>query len=234
MERKLILFDVDMTLIDTGGVGKESFKRTWAEIYPETPFPVIDHAGKTDPLILRETIDACGFTLTKEEFEGFVSRFKDVYLGLLPLALKEKIEAGVCRPMPGVFPLLEELQARGAALALVTGNWIEGAELKLTPLGLWKYFKTGAFATDSAVRADLPPIAIKRAEKRFGREFAKKDVWIVGDARNDVDCGLANGIKVLAVATGSESEEALAAFGAAKTVPDLADLEAVLAILLAD
>lgn len=231
---KLLLFDVDMTLIDTGGVGKASFKRTWAEIYPETPFPAINHAGKTDPLILRETIDACGFSLNRKEFDDFVSRFKDIYLGLLPLVLKEKIESGVCKPMPGVFALLDELQKREAALALVTGNWIEGAELKLTPLGLWKYFKTGAFATDSAVRADLPPIAIERAEKYFGRTFRKQDAWIIGDARNDVDCGLANGIKVLAVATGSETEESLAAFGATKTVPNLACADKIIDILLAD
>jgi phosphoglycolate phosphatase-like HAD superfamily hydrolase len=124
--------------------------------------------------------------------------------------------------LPGVTDLLDRLVADpGVALGLLTGNWRSGAEIKLAPFGLGRYFAFGAFGDDGVDRAELPPVAMARAAAATGAAFAPADVLIVGDSPEDVACARAHGLCCLGVATGWTPAADLTAAGAAWVAADL-------------
>lgn len=124
--------------------------------------------------------------------------------------------------LPGVVELLERQAERSdRAVALLTGNWEPGARTKLSRFDLNRFFDFGAFGCDGTDRAELPPVALARAEERLGRRFAPDEVLIIGDTLHDVACARAHGIPCLAVATGYTPAEALRSSGADWVAADL-------------
>src|SRR5512132_1439098 len=174
---KLVLFDVDGTLISAGRAARESIVSALRSVLGwEGSSDGNDFSGKTDPQILRELVlDAVG----SERFESTLGAVLDRYVEELERRLRP--EAVV--PKPGVALLLERLEAEpDVTLALLTGNIERGARMKLQPPGFNRYFSFGAFGDDSADRYCLPAIAVERARERTGREFSGRSIVIVGDS----------------------------------------------------
>lgn len=221
----IFLFDIDMTLIRTNGAGRRAMNRAFRELYGlDEAFAGIPVAGRTDGAILRDCF--LRHALHDGDLSPQIQRFRDIYFGLL----KDELAAGpACDVLPGVPELIGTLiQRRGVRLGLGTGNYREAAEIKLRHVGLWDPFLDGGFADDSEDRA----VVIAQAAQRLG--YAPGDrIWIIGDSEHDVSAGLANGIPVIGVATGSRSTEALTEAGAKVALPDLSDLPGFLALTLA-
>jgi phosphoglycolate phosphatase-like HAD superfamily hydrolase len=134
--------------------------------------------------------------------------------------------------MPGIRGLLDALRTRDDAhVGLLTGNFIEGARIKLEYFDLWKYFPWGAFGGDSANRNDLVPIAVARAREHGVDGISPAHVIVVGDTPNDVECALVAGATPVAVATGSYTTDQLRAAGAEIVFDDLSDTRAFLDLL---
>ncbi|HXV90641.1 MAG TPA: HAD family hydrolase [Gemmatimonadales bacterium] len=232
---KLVLFDIDGTLLWTDGAGRRAIHRALVdEMGTAGPIEGFRFDGKTDPQIVRELLALAGHP--EAEAAGRVSAVCDRYVSLLEAELTRPVQA--TRVLPGVPELLaalEPLEAGGRALVgLLTGNLARGAALKLRSAGIEPgRFAVGAYGSDSHQRVDLPPVAARRAAERTGRTFAGSDVVIVGDTPADVTCGIPIGARAVAVATGFYDVPALAAAGAAHVFADLRDTMAVLdAILL--
>jgi len=224
--RRLILFDIDGTLV-RGGPAKTAFLGAMAETYGTTGDPEsVSFGGKTDPQIAREILSGAGLDHAAID-EGFPTLWER-YLERLEPAL----ETHPMTVLPGVPELLEELSMLdGVALGLVTGNIAGGAKLKLGSAGLWDHFPVGSFGSDHEERDELPIIALGRAEERWGRSIEPADALIVGDTPRDIACGRACAIRTVAVATGTYRAEALVAAGADHVLEDLSVTERVLALL---
>jgi phosphoglycolate phosphatase-like HAD superfamily hydrolase len=225
--RTLVLFDIDGTLV-RGGPAKHAFHRAMVDAFGTAgDIHVHDFAGKTDPQIARELLTAAGLEGTQVD-EGLPALWRR-YL--------EELEAGLAAlPMellPGVSALLDALESAGdAALALLTGNIAEGARLKLGSVGLATRFPVGSFGSDNEARECLPAIAIERATRHWGVAFDPERVVVVGDTPRDVACGLHEGVRTLAVATGRYDVDTLLSAGAHDAFPDFSDTPNVLACLL--
>jgi phosphoglycolate phosphatase-like HAD superfamily hydrolase len=224
---RLVLFDVDGTLLSAGRAARESILAALSSVLGWTgSADGNDFSGKTDPQILRELVlDAVG----GERFETTLPVVLDRYVE--ELARRLRPEAVI--PKPGVPALLARLAAEPrVTLGLLTGNIERGARMKLEPPGFNRYFPFGAFGDDSADRYCLPPVAIARARERTGCEFSGHSVVIVGDSVHDVACGRSLGLRSIAVATGPTSAEKLAAESPTALFTDFADVDrAVEAIL---
>lgn len=230
--RKLILFDIDGTLLSTQGAAKRAFHRALMEVYGEAgPIATHDFSGKTDPQIARELLSAAG--LGAESIDEQLPELWDIYLR--ELAIEFEAPAHETRVLPGVPALLDALTAQSAVvLALLTGNIAHGAALKLASAGIDPdTFRCGAYGSDCERRDGLPTVAVQRAHERTGRAFRGKDVIVIGDTPHDVTCGRSLGVTAVAVATGGHDGEALRAAGADVVFSDLADTAAVLDVLLA-
>jgi phosphoglycolate phosphatase-like HAD superfamily hydrolase len=173
-------------------------------------------AGRTDARIVLDLVTAAG--VPAERVMAALPRVRDAFVARLEAGL----EAGRMTILPGVVELLERLAAApGVTVGLLTGNWRRGAEVKLSRLGLDRYFAFGAFGDDGIERADLPPVALDRAAAHAGRPFAPAEVLIVGDSTEDVACAAAHGLACLAVTTGWTSGEDLRVAGARWVMDDL-------------
>jgi enoyl-CoA hydratase/carnithine racemase/phosphoglycolate phosphatase-like HAD superfamily hydrolase len=215
--QRLVLFDIDGTLVDCGPQVRPLFASSLEEVFGTTG-DVYGYrfAGRTDPRIVLDLLTGAG--LPEEEVRSRLPRMKELYLGKLERALDR---AGM-RLLPGVLEMLEELAGRDdVVLALLTGNWEPGARTKLARFDLNRFFAFGAFGCDAVDRTDLPPVALDRAETWTGRRFAPEEALIIGDSIHDIACARAHGIPVLAVATGHTPAEALHEAGADWVVPDL-------------
>jgi phosphoglycolate phosphatase-like HAD superfamily hydrolase len=220
----IFLFDVDLTLIHSGGAGVRAMERTFRALYgvPDA-FAGMEFAGRTDGAILRECYLRHALYSADDLLREF-ARFRDVYFGELAEVLTTE---GNCRVLPGVHELLKALGARDdVVLGLGTGNYREAARLKLDHVGLWYRFMDGGFADDAEDRAEL--IASGIARLSGGATVDGERVWIVGDSPHDVRAAKANGARVLGVATGNCSAEDLLAGGADVVMPDLSDIQAVI------
>lgn len=225
---RLLLFDIDGTLVHCGGQARPFFADALVEVYGRTgAIDDYDFSGKTDPRIVVDLMTGAG--LERAEVMRGLSRMRDAYLDRLEAGIDpERVEV-----LPGVVELLNALAGRtDCALGLLTGNWERGAGIKLRSAKLDHFFAFGSFGDDCTDRRDLPPAALARAAAHHGREFAVKESWIVGDSLLDVDCARAHGIPCLAVATGRTRPEALAAAGAHEVLPDLAATATAVELLL--
>jgi phosphoglycolate phosphatase-like HAD superfamily hydrolase len=224
----LILFDIDGTLCLTGRAGWRAMNRACEDVLgARNPMAAVEFAGRTDWSILRDIMAKHGRTLDT----AMLADLRDRYVRLLAEEI-EQPGTGVKDVMPGIRPLLDALQRRDdVALALLTGNFVEGARIKLEHFDLWKYFPCGAFGGDSANRNDLVPVALTRARECGIVNGQPSKVLVVGDTPNDVECALAVGATPIGVATGGYSADDLRSSGAEIVFQDLSDTNAFLALL---
>jgi phosphoglycolate phosphatase-like HAD superfamily hydrolase len=215
--RRLILFDIDGTLVHCGAQGRSFFEAALIEVFGTAGnLRSIDLAGKTDPGIALEALTVAGFS--RDEVMAELPRLKASYVARLGQALDRE---RMCL-LPGLPEVLTRLAEReDVVLALLTGNWEPGARIKLSHFDLNGFFAFGAFGCDGAAREELPPVALDRAFRATGRRFGPAETLIVGDSLNDIACAHAHGIAVLAVATGHTPAATLEAAGANWVVPDL-------------
>lgn len=215
--KRLLLFDIDGTLVDCGPQVRPLFAQALVEVYGTAgECARYDFAGKTDPRIVLDLMTAAG--VPEDEVRRLLPEIRRRYLDKLEGALDPQ---GM-RLLPGVVELLERhAERRDLALALLTGNWEPGARTKLSRFDLNRFFPFGAFGCDGIDRSELPPVALERAEERVGRRFSPEETLIIGDSLNDVSCARAHGIPCLAVATGRTPADALRAAGADWVARDL-------------
>jgi len=226
VKSKLILFDIDGTLLLSLGAGRRALVAAMSEDVPhiEAAAARIRFDGKTDPQIVREMLAATG---ESADDDARIAAILDRYVDCLRRELS--------RPghrtdiMPGVVELLDRLEAEEAALlGLLTGNVAVGAGLKLESGSIRPgRFAVGAYGSDHPVRAELPAIAAARAERHFGRRPSGAEIVIIGDTPADVTCGAAVGARAIGVATGAYTTDDLEAAGAYAAFTDLSDEEGV-------
>ncbi len=229
--KKLILFDIDGTLLSTDGAASRAFHRALLDVYGTAgPITGYDFHGRTDREIARALLRAAG--LDDSAIDGRFGALWSVYLRELAAELAQANHR--TRVMPGVVALLDELARREDAvvLGLLTGNIEEGARLKLASCGLDGRFAVGAFGSDDEERDRLGPVAVDRARDQLGITFHGEDIVVVGDTPRDVQCARPVGARAVAVATGRHTVEELEAAGADAVLPDFADVERTLASLL--
>jgi phosphoglycolate phosphatase-like HAD superfamily hydrolase len=224
---KLLLFDIDGTLLHSGGAGRRAMDRAFEEVYriPDG-FHGIEMAGKTDTVILQEALRKHGISERQEEVEAFKQRYFEL--------LRDEIRAHSLRQrvMPGIRRLLDRLSKHPeVTLGLLTGNWRESGLIKLRHFGLADYFKLGAFAEDAPSRDELVPVAVERFRQLTGKTPKAEDVWVIGDTPRDVACARPHSARAIAVATGNFSLEELAAAKPDALFPDFSDLETFLMLL---
>lgn len=200
---KLILFDIDGTLIDSGGAGTRSLNAAFREMFSiDDAFGGISMAGRTDVEIIRTALLKHGFP----DDDGEIPAMMDAYVG----HLRREIENKRRHIKPGIMDALKELsETGGVALALLTGNIERGARVKLDSFGLNEYFPFGAFGSDEDDRDRLLPVATGRFREHYGMDIGFADCLVVGDTPRDVRCAKVHGARSVAVATGSYSYEAL-------------------------
>jgi phosphoglycolate phosphatase len=223
---KVILFDIDGTLVLTGGAGARAMTRAFEDLFavPDA-FRGIPMPGRTDRWILSDA--AAAHRIPAAE----LSRFHDVYIAHLARELdRPGPRKGV---MPGVRALLEQLATRADVyLALLSGNYEDAARLKLQYFDLWRYFRCGAFGDDAPDRNGLLRKALAAVSACGGPDASPAHTVVVGDTPLDVECASASGARSIAVATGGYDVEALRAAGADVVFENLSDTEAVLKALL--
>jgi phosphoglycolate phosphatase-like HAD superfamily hydrolase len=225
---RLVLFDIDGTLLSAGGISARALAEALGEIFG-TPGPMggYDYSGKTDPLIVRELMTAAGFS-----GEEVARRMNDT-LALYHRRLAVSLRPEHVTSKPGVRPLLEALGGEASVtLALLTGNLEPCARLKLAPLGVNDRFAFGAFGSDHEDRHRLPAVAVQRAFDATGHRFEGKRIVVVGDSIHDVRCGRSLGVRAVAVASGKTPPETLAGESPDALLSDLSDTEASLAAIL--
>jgi phosphoglycolate phosphatase len=224
---KLLLWDIDQTLVNVDRAGERALIQMIKENYrhdfkQELP---IDLRGRTDTSIMRDLMAH----IRLENTPAAAEKFRSDYLALLPVTLPK----GNARVLPGIRAALDAVAAHpDLHQGLLTGNIREGARLKLEHVGIWQYFEFGAFADDSADRNKLGPFALRRAKEKRGVDFPPDHVFIIGDTPHDIACGQAIGAKTIGVGTGTFLPEDLAACGATHVLRDLTDTAAFLRIVL--
>jgi phosphoglycolate phosphatase-like HAD superfamily hydrolase len=225
---RVVLFDIDHTLLASGGAGFRAMDRALAELFDvrQATRGIIPH-GKTDPMLFAEALRRHGIP---HAADGPAYRaLARLYERYLP----EEMTAPPARLMCGVVELLDVLRQRATPLlGLLTGNLEITAKAKLATFGLADRFAFGAFGSDDADRLKLPPIAVARAERAAGRPLSLgPHVVIVGDTPRDIACALAWGATAVGVATGRSSTRELLDAGAHVALADLSDTQHVLAAL---
>jgi len=229
--RKLVLFDIDGTILLTAGAGRRAIVAAISEaVGPSPRLNEVRFDGKTDPQIVTELLEAAGQSGPHrvERIEALCTRYVNL--------LEQELQRPTTRTtvMPGVHRLLDSLEGeQGVVLGLLTGNMAAGATLKLGAAGLDpKRFRVGAYGSDAANRPDLPPIAARRAEPYFGRMPSGAEVVIIGDTPADISCGECISARAVGVATGAYSVEDLAGCGPHAVFDNLSDTERVLEAIL--
>ncbi|MEI7768483.1 MAG: haloacid dehalogenase-like hydrolase [Chloroflexales bacterium] len=225
---RLILWDVDGTLLTTDGIAAEAMRAAMRQVVgPSAPMERTAYAGKTDWMIIRDSFPSLGGDGVAERLHEFIAAYS------AGLELQRAALAARSRVFPGVAVLLEALRAT-ARQAPLTGNIAAAARIKLECTGLLRLLdmQAGAYGDDHYDRAALVPIAAGRAAGRYGRAFTGPQIVIVGDTPNDIACGKANGARTVAVATGPYALAELAAYAPDAALPDLDDTDAALAAIL--
>ena len=221
---KVVLFDIDGTILHSGGAGRLAMIQAFEEMFGiSNGFDGISMAGNTDPLIIKMALEKHDI----ENVEEKIDQFKLKYFVLLSENIKRNLPEK--RIYPGVEIILEEmLEHSDIILGLLTGNWNEGAKIKLGHFDLYKYFPFGAFGSDAFDRNDLLPIALDRCSLCKNIGITAKDVIVIGDTPNDVKCAKVHGARALGVATGSFSKVFLKEVGADLAVQNLSDYKYIL------
>ncbi len=204
---RLILFDVDGTLLSTNGQAAGALGAALRETFGTAgPIEHYDWAGKTDPQIVFELLAGAG--IPRIEVGPRLPEFFDRYCG----HLAQRLSPSNTRALAGVCEILEALGRRpDLAVGLLTGNIQRGAQIKLRAAGLAGFFAVGAFGSDEEDRNQLVAVARSRARTHWGEEFPGMRTVVVGDAEPDIHCARAGGASSVAVASGKTPKETLAA-----------------------
>jgi phosphoglycolate phosphatase-like HAD superfamily hydrolase len=228
MSRRLVLFDIDGTLVTDGGASREAFDAALRTTYGyDGDLRRYDFSGRTDPQITYMVLRDAG--LSDEVIESKLEELWDVYLS----GLERNLSTGRARALEGVMEVVARLHEHADVhLALLTGNLERGARLKLDAPGLNAYFPFGAFGSDSSVRTELPPFAVQRAEQHLGQRFSGRDVVIIGDSIYDVRCGVPHDATTIAVASGRTAGDVLRAENPTHYFDSLRDTDAVVQAIL--
>lgn len=228
----LLLFDIDGTLLDTGGAGLRALRSAWIEEFSlqdrVADFPPLNLAGSTDAGIVRSL--CAHFRI--DHGPAMERSFYDRYHGHLKSELSTNGQRDG-RLLPGVTGLLRRLreEEESHSLGLLTGNIAPGAWTKVETFGLGGIFEFGAFGDDHHDRDELGPVAVERARRHTGREFAIGRIFIIGDTPKDIRCARACGARAIAVATGAYSTDQLAAHGPDHLFEDFTDADAFIEAL---
>ena len=226
--RKLVLFDIDGTLVLTGGAGLRAMNRAIKDVLGhDDGLRDIPLAGRTDWAILTEAVARVGKSLD----DGLLHKLRDAYIENLAIEI-EHPGRGPKAVMPGVKELLDTLSGReDVFVGLLTGNFEEGARIKLEHFDLWRYFTCGAYGGDAADRNALVPFAVRRARTCGLPDIGTGDVIVVGDTPHDVSCARAASAIAVAVATGGHTVDELQKTGADLVLRDLSHPAAFLNLL---
>ena len=203
MQKRLLLFDIDGTLVNTGGAGVAALQKMVQQHFGVADdLRDIEVAGKTDRAIIRDILDKHKTAPSEDN----VAAFANVYLA----GLARELSQSRGHVLPGIGELLRRLHGQShIVLALLTGNLRRGAQLKLEHYRLWHFFEFGAFADDHHDRNELAAFAHRRAQEEHGHDFDSADIDVIGDTGHDIACGKVFGARTVAVATGSWSRERL-------------------------
>ena len=218
---RLVLFDIDGTLVHTGGAGTAAFTRTFAKHFDlHHGTEKMRFAGRTDVSLVREFFRIHAVPETPQNFEMFFEHYVFWLEHILQLNGGE-----TCR---GIREFIRGLQAlpQPPVLGLLTGNIQLGAEIKLRHFGLWELFEFGGFADDHEDRNHIALAALERARRVMGKDLQPQEVVVIGDTPFDVKCGKFIGAKTLAVATGGAKFPDLKPLGADWAVEDLTRIHA--------
>lgn len=226
---RLVLFDIDGTLLHSHGAGRRAMEAALFEAFGTRGSPAYRYDGKTDRQIVRDLMRGAGFT--DDVIDVRMPRVMEAYVA----GLEREIASPATRVevLAGVVDLLDALAPRPhCTVGLLTGNLEPGAQQKLAAAGIGlQRFAVGAFGSDHEIRAELPPIAQRRAKERLGLDVGGRAMIIVGDTPGDIQCGRPIGARAIAVATGHYSVDALAEHSPDAVFSSLADTEAVLAAI---
>ncbi len=222
MSKKLVLFDIDGTLLRVRGISRQSLIDALRDVFgTEGTASTHNFAGKLDSVIIKEVMRAAGFT-DAEIQKGFEEAKRRYIRNFKAHAQREHIEV-----MAGVYELVEKLaQDERVVLALLTGNFEASGRHKLALPELNDYFAFGAFADDAETRNALPAVAVQRALERTGIRFTGKDVVIIGDTEHDINCAKVLNSKCIAVATGHYTVAQLQSFNPDYTFENFANVDA--------
>ncbi|PEN09459.1 HAD family hydrolase [Longimonas halophila] len=194
---KLLLFDIDGTLLHANGSGRVAIEHALADVF-DRPIATdeISFSGRTDPGIMRDILESNGIAPSTANVKRALNAYQEVVL--------QQGNPGDVTLIPGIPPLLDKLAERtDVTLALLTGNVRATAFWKLDAVGLDRHFAFGAFGSDDGNRHNLPPVAVRRAQQHTGRTFVGSDVVIIGDTPHDIQCGRGIGAFSVGVCTGS-------------------------------
>jgi phosphoglycolate phosphatase-like HAD superfamily hydrolase len=223
---RIVLFDIDGTLLRSGGAGRASMERALTEVFGSPGSSEYHYGGKTDKQIVRDLMRREGFT--DDAIDSQMDQLLDSYVAGLAGELEARSRTVlVC---DGVIELLDALdKEERVVVGLLTGNIESGARAKLTAAGLDpSRFRVNAFGSDHELRPELPAVAQRRASELLGVDVHGNRLVIIGDTPADIQCGEAIGARAIAVATGGYTVEQLAAYEPYALFESLADTDAVL------
>ncbi|MDF3290124.1 HAD family hydrolase [Streptomyces silvisoli] len=229
-QERLILWDIDHTLLDGGGVSRDAYASAFARVIRSPMAEMADMTGKTELLIAAETLELNGLTPSRDLLTTFITAVAD------ELTARSHILAARGHVLPGAAEALEALSGiPGIHQSVLTGNMRTLAELKLKTFGLITHLnlEAGAYGDDAQERVALLPHAWQRAQEHYGREFRGAETVIVGDTLLDIATAKSGDARVIAVATGSAPLETLREAEADAVLPDLSDTQAFVKAVLA-
>lgn len=198
---KVCLFDIDGTLLSSGGAGKAAIETALTQEFGVAISTQVTYSGRTDRAIVRDLLQMHGIAYTPENWQ----KLRGAYLKLLPETLAR--HPGLV--LPGISSLLTALGKRGIHLGLLTGNIRDGARLKLSHYGLFEHFRFGGFGDLHYDRDEVAREALAAVRSQFAHTVGLDRIWVIGDTPLDIRCARAIGVRVAAVATGWHSLEEL-------------------------
>lgn len=227
---KLVLFDIDGTMLRSGGAGRASMEAALRQVFGTHGEDAYLYDGKTDRQIVRELMRAEGHS--DEIITEKMDELLELYVGGLLQALEDR--AYKVSVFPGVKELLDDLEERkDVVLGLLTGNIEPGAHTKLRAAGIDpSRFKVNAFGSDHEHRPELPPVAQRRARELMSLDLSGDSIFIIGDTPADIACGRSIGARTIAVATGRYSVPELAEHEPYAVFQDLSDTNAVINVIV--
>ncbi|MDP9177455.1 MAG: haloacid dehalogenase-like hydrolase [Gemmatimonadota bacterium] len=227
---RIVLFDIDGTLLTSDGAGRRSMERALTEVFGSPGSSEYHYGGKTDRQIVRDLMRREGFT--DDAIDAQMDQLLESYVA----GLATELESGdrTMLLLDGVLELLDALdREERVVVGLLTGNIETGARAKLTAAGIDPArFRVNAFGSDHELRPELPAVAQRRASELLGIDVRGNRLVIIGDTPGDIQCGEAIGARAIAVATGSYTVEQLAAYQPYALFESLANTSAVLTSIM--